>query len=167
MTLAQKAAGRPRPQDIDRHVGVRLRDRRIVLGMTQHQLADLIGVTHQQQHRYEKGMNRMSVGRLQRVAGALGVQVSYFYEGLTNDACFAAASSQRMTLDTARSFLNIRDRSHQGTVVSLARAVAEIENGSKLAVLPEQSPRWRSARRRVRARVGDLSGYVARSSRRS
>jgi DNA-binding XRE family transcriptional regulator len=114
--LAQKTASRPRPQDIDRHVGVRLRNRRIVLGMTQHQLADLIGVTYQQQHRYERGMNRMSAGRLHRVAGALGVEVSYFYEGLSDEARSAAAPGQPMVLDLP----GHPGRSHPGTVVSLA-----------------------------------------------
>ena len=50
---AQKAARRHRAQDADRYVGARLRERRIMLGMTQHQLAELVGVTYQQEHKYE------------------------------------------------------------------------------------------------------------------
>jgi DNA-binding XRE family transcriptional regulator len=53
-----------RTQDIDRHVGARVRERRIMLGLTQQQLADLIGVTYQQAHKYERGINRVSAGRL-------------------------------------------------------------------------------------------------------
>ena len=71
-----------RTQDIDRHVGARIRERRIMLGLTQQQLADLIGVTYQQAHKYERGINRVSAGRLFEVAQVLGVPVSYFFDGL-------------------------------------------------------------------------------------
>jgi DNA-binding XRE family transcriptional regulator len=70
-----------RTQDIDRHVGARIRERRIMLGLTQQQLADLIGVTYQQAHKYERGINRVSAGRLFEVAQVLGVPVSYFFDG--------------------------------------------------------------------------------------
>jgi DNA-binding XRE family transcriptional regulator len=52
---AEKRVGRAGAQDVDRHVGARMRERRIMLGLTQPQLADLIGVTYQQAHKYEKG----------------------------------------------------------------------------------------------------------------
>ena len=78
-----RAAPRPRAQDIDRHVGARMRERRIMLGLTQQQMADLIGVTYQQAHKYEKGINRIAAGRLSSIARALGVEVSYFYEGMS------------------------------------------------------------------------------------
>jgi DNA-binding XRE family transcriptional regulator len=55
MMPAPKVAGRSRPQDVDRRVGARMRERRIMLGLTQQQMADLIGVTYQQAHKYEKG----------------------------------------------------------------------------------------------------------------
>ena len=58
----RRTAGRT--QDVDRHVGARVRERRIMLGFTQQQLADLIGVTYQQAHKYERGINRVSAGRL-------------------------------------------------------------------------------------------------------
>jgi transcriptional regulator with XRE-family HTH domain len=62
-------------------VGARIRERRIMLGLTQQQLADLIGVTYQQAHKYEKGINRIAAGRLSGIAHALGVEVGYFFEG--------------------------------------------------------------------------------------
>ena len=74
-------APRPRAQDIDRYVGARMRERRIMLGLTQQQMAELIGVTYQQAHKYEKGINRIAAGRLSSIAQALGVEVGYFYEG--------------------------------------------------------------------------------------
>ena len=67
--------GRSRAQDIDRHVGARMRERRIMLGLTQQQIAELIGVTYQQAHKYEKGINRVAAGRLYHIAQALGVDV--------------------------------------------------------------------------------------------
>src|SRR5262249_38137644 len=74
-----------RTQDIDRHVGARIRERRIMLGLTQQQLADLIGVTYQQAHKYERGINRVSAGRLFEVAQVLSVPVSHFFEGLEQE----------------------------------------------------------------------------------
>jgi DNA-binding XRE family transcriptional regulator len=71
-----------RTQDVDRHVGARIRERRIMLGLTQQQLADLIGVTYQQAHKYERGINRVSAGRLFEVAQVLSVPVSHFFDGL-------------------------------------------------------------------------------------
>ena len=75
-------ATRSRPQDVDRYVGARMRERRIMLGLTQQQMAELIGVTYQQAHKYEKGINRIAGGRLYQIAQALGVEVSYFYDGV-------------------------------------------------------------------------------------
>ena len=78
-------AGNPsrrRVQDADRHVGMRLRERRMTLGMTLQQLAELIGVTYQQAHKYETGLNRLAVGLLWRVVQDLGVEVDYFFAGL-------------------------------------------------------------------------------------
>jgi DNA-binding XRE family transcriptional regulator len=78
---AKKRLGRSRAQDVDRYIGARIRARRIMLGLTQQRIAELVGVTYQQAHKYEKGINRISAGRLYRIAQALGVEVSYFFEG--------------------------------------------------------------------------------------
>jgi len=129
MVLARRATSKPRAQDVDRHVGARVRDRRILLGLTQQQMAELVGVTYQQAHKYEKCINRVSAGRLYTIARALGVPVSYFYEGLFNEGGPAPSPNQRMLLELARNFLEIRDRAHQEAVASLARALAENESG--------------------------------------
>jgi transcriptional regulator with XRE-family HTH domain len=129
---APKVAGRSRPQEVDRHVGARMRERRIVLGLTQQQMADLIGVTYQQAHKYEKGINRVAAGRLYSIAQALGVEVDYFYEGLEIGG-FAPSPSQRMVLDLARNFLNIPDPRHREAVATLARALAESNDGGQRA----------------------------------
>jgi transcriptional regulator with XRE-family HTH domain len=133
--LAQRAAAlrRSRPQDVDRYVGARIRERRILLGLTQQQMAELIGVTYQQAHKYEKGINRVAAGRLYSIARALGVEVSYLYEGLQTGGSLVPSPSQRMLLDLARNFLNIPDPSHREAVAALARALAESENGDDRA----------------------------------
>jgi transcriptional regulator with XRE-family HTH domain len=119
---------RPRPQDIDRYVGAKLRERRLMLGMTQQQMAELIGVTYQQAHKYEKGINRVAGGRLYAIAQALGVEVSYFYEGLGAGAdAFAPTPKQRLLLELTRSFTHIADRRQQEALCSLARALANFD----------------------------------------
>ena len=119
-----KPAPRSRAQDVDRHVGARMRERRVMLGLTQHQLAELIGVTYQQAHKYEKGINRIAAGRLYKIAQALGVDVSFFFEGLGSDKAFSATPQQRMLLELARNFISIPERKHQDAVCSLARALS-------------------------------------------
>ena len=131
--MAQRAARRARSQDVDRHVGARMRERRLMLGLTQHQLAELIGVKYQQAHKYEKGINRVAAGRLYYVAQALGVEVSYFFEGLQTADRFVPSPRQRMLLDLARNYLNIPDPRHREAVVALARALAEVKNGDDQA----------------------------------
>src|ERR1700719_110744 len=96
-----------RTQDIDRHVGARIRERRIMLGLTQQQLADLICVTYQQVHKYECGMNRVSVDRLFEIAGALSVPVSYVFEALDNQSGRPVSPRERICLELARNFAQI------------------------------------------------------------
>ena len=71
--------------DIDVHLGRRLRRRRRLLGLTQQELAASCGVRFQQIQKYECAANRMSAARLWQLAEVLEVPVSYFYEGLTRD----------------------------------------------------------------------------------
>jgi transcriptional regulator with XRE-family HTH domain len=117
--------GRARAQDTDRHVGARMRERRIMLGLTQQQMAELIGVTYQQAHKYEKGINRVAAGRLYHIAQALGVEVGYFFEGLGRDTAVKVTPQQRLLLDLGRNFIAIPVRKHQDAICSLARALAE------------------------------------------
>lgn len=76
--------------ETDHHVGKRLRRRRRLLGLTQQQLAECVGVRFQQIQKYECGANRVSASRLYELSTALTVPVNYFYDGLegdpTNDA---------------------------------------------------------------------------------
>jgi transcriptional regulator with XRE-family HTH domain len=113
-------------QDIDRHVGGRIRERRIMLGLTQQQLADLIGVTYQQAHKYERGINRVSAGRLFEIARVLSVPISYFYDGLQEgeNGSRPSTARERMMLELARNFSEIRNERHQEAFSQLARALS-------------------------------------------
>ena len=115
-----------RTQDIDHHVGARIRERRIMLGLTQQQLADLIGVTYQQAHKYERGINRVSAGRLFEIARVLSVPVSDFFEGLDSAEANGRSNSprERMCLELARNFSQIENERHQEALSQLARALA-------------------------------------------
>lgn len=116
--------GRARAQDVDRHVGAKMRERRIMLGLTQQQLAELIGVTYQQAHKYEKGINRIAAGRLYAVAHVLGVEVGWFFDGIDTGETFRSTPQQRLLLELARSFVAMPSRRHQEALCSLARALA-------------------------------------------
>ena len=74
--MAKKA-----PNPIDKHVGSRVRMRRMMLGMSQEKLGDALGLTFQQVQKYEKGTNRIGASRLQQISLILQVPVSFFFEG--------------------------------------------------------------------------------------
>src|SRR3954467_15120987 len=120
VTAARLKAGdeprRSRPQDVDRHLGVRMRERRIMLGLTQQQMAELIGVTYQQAHKYEKGINRVAAGRLFTIAQALGVEVSYFFQGMDAEKTFRPTPQQRLLLELTRNFISMPNRRHQEAI---------------------------------------------------
>jgi len=75
-----------RSAPVDRHVGSRVRLRRTLLGMSQEQLGERAGLTFQHVQKYERGANRISAGRLFRIACALDVRVSYFFDDLPQEA---------------------------------------------------------------------------------
>ena len=70
---------------VDVHVGKRIRHRRWMVGMTQQQLAERVGIKFQQIQKYETGMNRVSASRLWDIADAMSVPVSYFFEGIEGE----------------------------------------------------------------------------------
>ena len=122
--------GRHRARDIDHHIAARLRQRRIVLGLTQQRLAEMLGITYQQAHKYETGANRISVGRLHRLARALEVDVGYFYEGLgSGEPARPAAGQQRQRLELARNFAALA-RPQQEALAEMARALAGVEEAA-------------------------------------
>jgi transcriptional regulator with XRE-family HTH domain len=122
VAVTRRSSGRT--QDIDHHVGARVRERRIMMGLTQQQLADLIGVTYQQAHKYERGINRVSAGRLYEIAQVLSVPVGYFFDGLDEHVSRAVSPRERMCLELARNFAQIRNERHQEALSQLARVLA-------------------------------------------
>jgi len=85
---------------VDVHVGKRVRHRRWLVGMTQQQLAEKVGIKFQQIQKYETGMNRVSASRLWDIALALSVPVSFFFEGLSDQhEAEASADISEIPLD--------------------------------------------------------------------
>lgn len=106
--------------DIDTHLGKRLRRRRRLLGLTQQQLAGAVGVRFQQIQKYECGANRISAARLWQLSEALQVPVGYFYDGLSaiaRDTVPAQAESEggemfarKETIDLVRAYYLLGER---------------------------------------------------------
>src|SRR5690242_590997 len=120
--------GKPGASDIDQHVGAMLRARRIALGLTQQQLAERVGITYQQAHKYETGANRISAGRLHALARALEVEPGYFFQGLETGRQAGPQPRQRQMLELTRSFIAL-PRRHQEALVEMARALAGVGPG--------------------------------------
>ena len=95
-----------------------------MLGFSQQQIADMIGVTYQQSHKYERGLNRVPAGRLYEVGKILGVPVDYLYEGLEAQSAPELTKRQRMCLELARNFASINNENHQAALAQMARALA-------------------------------------------
>ncbi|MBL6459524.1 helix-turn-helix transcriptional regulator [Belnapia sp. T6] len=109
---------------VDEYVGRRIRERRVMLGMSQQQLAGIVGVTYQQQHKYERGLNRISAGRLFAVAQALGTDPAWFFEGVSErGAADGVPPRQRLLLELMRNFALIRDEKQQQAISSMARSL--------------------------------------------
>jgi transcriptional regulator with XRE-family HTH domain len=121
------------PNVIDRHVGNRVRMRRMMISMSQEKLGGSLGITFQQIQKYEKGTNRIGASRLHQIAGLLGVPVTFFYENaLSTAANFTEASntvdiadfmatSQGLAL--AKAFVQISDPKLRRIVVGLVEAI--------------------------------------------
>ncbi|MDP3962202.1 MAG: helix-turn-helix transcriptional regulator [Pseudorhodobacter sp.] len=114
---------------VDAHVGKRIRHRRWMVGMTQQQLADRVGIKFQQIQKYETGMNRVSASRLWDIASALGVAISFFFEGI--DAAREGAGAvdgdflaDKEALDLVRSYYAIPEAQRR-RLFDLARVLSE------------------------------------------
>ena len=122
---------------IDLYVGKRLRRRRRLLGLTQQQLAESIGIRFQQIQKYECGANRVTASRLFELAVALNVPVNYFFEGLQQSAEAAATApandreliaadvlSQKETLELIRAYYKLGERPRR-RLLDLAKALQD------------------------------------------
>ena len=119
--------------DIDLHLGKRLRRRRRLLGLTQQQLADAVGVRFQQIQKYECGANRISAARLWRLSEALEVPVGYFYDGLSATEVAQERAeggeilARKETLDLIRAYYQLGERPRR-RLLDLAKSLhTEIE----------------------------------------
>ena len=121
---ATATPARPSLGEVDRHVAARLRRRRLELGLTQHQLAALLGISAQQAHKYETRASLLPADRLVAAAAALGVGVDHFFEGLGRDGAAGPTPEQRETLELARAFGRLSGP-RQGTLSAMVRALAK------------------------------------------
>jgi transcriptional regulator with XRE-family HTH domain len=113
---------------VDVHVGQRVRQRRWMVGMTQQQLGNKVGIKFQQIQKYETGTNRISASRLWDIAAALGVPVSFFFEGLGHeDLALAMERGDIMTdkeaLDLVRAYYAIPETQRR-RLFDLARVLS-------------------------------------------
>jgi len=128
MTLKQGAGknmAKKAPNPIDKHVGARVRMRRMMLSMSQEKLGDALGLTFQQVQKYEKGTNRIGASRLQQIAHILQVPVSFFFEGAPHSPGHSGGMSEAPSPAYVSDFLATSDG------LSLTKAFMRIKN-SKL-----------------------------------
>jgi len=134
MMMAKKA-----PNPIDKHVGARVRMRRMMLSMSQEKLGDALGLTFQQVQKYEKGTNRIGASRLQQISNILQVPVSFFfdgaphvpgtgrYEGMSEAPSPAYVSDFLATSDglaLTKAFMRIHDSKLRRRIVDLVEQIA-------------------------------------------
>ena len=129
------------PNPVDRHVGSRVRMRRMLIGMSQEKLGEALGITFQQIQKYEKGTNRIGASRLHHIARVLGVPVEFFYDGAPQIGAvqgFAEAPSSAYVadflttaegLELIKAFIGIKDARVRRKIVDLAKALAQSEQG--------------------------------------
>jgi transcriptional regulator with XRE-family HTH domain len=113
---------------IDKHVGGRLRMRRMMLDMSQEKLADAFGITFQQVQKYEKGTNRISAGRLQHAANLLQVPVQFFFQG-------APVGSGTQPDGSARSPAYVSEFVSSSDGLRLIKAFTRIESGVRRRIV--------------------------------
>ena len=113
---------------VDAHVGKRIRHRRWMVGMTQQQLADSVGIKFQQIQKYETGMNRVSASRLWEIAETLGVAISFFFEGLSASEAVQQGAADMMAdkeaLELVRSYYAIPEAQRR-RLFDLARVLSD------------------------------------------
>src|SRR6188474_772851 len=131
--LAKKA-----PNPTDKHVGARVRMRRMMLGMSQEKLGDALGLTFQQVQKYEKGANRIGASRLQQISQILQVPVSFFFDGAPSapglpHGTFSSAPSPAYVSDflatsdglaLTKAFMGIKDAKLRRRIVDLVEQIA-------------------------------------------
>ena len=122
------------PHPVDVHVGKRIRHRRWLVGMTQQQLAESVGIKFQQIQKYETGANRVSASRLWDIADSLEVEISFFFEGLEHEGDPTREKTDNVpsdilgdkeALDLVRSYYAIPENQRR-RLFDLARVLSEV-----------------------------------------
>jgi transcriptional regulator with XRE-family HTH domain len=136
--VASAALPKKQASPIDAQVGNRVRLRRMLIGMSQERLGELLGLTFQQIQKYEKGVNRIGAGRLYQVGQILGVPISYFYEGMIDESSHSKnASSMPPVMEFLSSgeglqltlgFMRIKDTKVRKRVIDLVKSLADDED---------------------------------------
>ena len=120
---------------IDAQVGNRVRIRRMLIGMSQEKLGDLLGLTFQQVQKYEKGVNRIGAGRLFEIARILGVPIDFFYDGVAAPSDSHAEGAPPVMefvssgegLQLSLAFMKIKDPKVRKRVLDLVKSLADGE----------------------------------------
>lgn len=118
---------------VDVHVGKRIRQRRWLVGMTQQQLAERVGIKFQQIQKYETGANRVSASRLWDIAEALDVSIAFFFEGLNKGPAEQGAPvdmpvdvlGDKEAMDLVRSYYSIPENQRR-RLFDLARVLSDV-----------------------------------------
>ena len=119
--------------DIDRHVGERIRRRRVMLGLTQEQLGEALGISYQQIQKYETGANRVSAGRLFMISQILETGVSNLFDGLGEATDDDIVNTSRHVIELVRAFSKISDDKVRGSVMSLVRTLSDRESSEDVS----------------------------------
>jgi transcriptional regulator with XRE-family HTH domain len=131
------------PNPIDKHVGSRVRMRRMMINMSQEKLGEKLGITFQQIQKYEKGTNRIGASRLQQIGNVLGVPVSFFFEGapvadagggFSDSGSPAYVSDFLATSDglaLTKAFMKVTDSKVRRRIVDLVEAIAAEEDSKR------------------------------------
>lgn len=110
--------------NIDKSIGNKIYSLRLAKGLSRQQLSKVIGVTHQQLQKYEKGSNRVSASKLALIAKALDQRIPYFYEGFESaENIPLETESQRLCIEVARNFKRIANRGHQDAINTLVKSL--------------------------------------------
>ena len=113
---------------VDVHVGKRVRLRRTLLGMSQEQLGASLKITFQQVQKYERGANRISASRLWDISQILDVQISYFFDDMTNDTMRSSPRRVRRGENIDFDDDNVRDPMARRETLELVRTYYSIES---------------------------------------
>lgn len=107
---------------VDTAIGLKVAELRIASGLSREQLASHIGVTHQQLQKYEKGTNRITLGRMVEIAHALGEPIEYFFSGFADT--LQPSKHRRLCIEVSRNFMRIKSPEHQIAVAQLCSTLA-------------------------------------------